>query len=93
MSLTVTTLHDFKVVDISHSGMLLESSSRFVPGQRVGISVPLNGRPVVATIEILRVDALGPADIARRYAGRFAAVDERSHAALQDLLQIDPRAR
>jgi c-di-GMP-binding flagellar brake protein YcgR len=83
---------DIELVDISARGVLLASTTLLQVGQRAQLRLLLDREPVVASVEIVRVEddtMRGREPNRRRYGARFIAVDEKGQRAIQRFLHLD----
>jgi hypothetical protein len=89
-SLQLPLIHDVDLVDISQGGVLIATNATLRIGQRALLRILLNREPLVASVEILRLEPdtlVGAESTHRRYGARFLAVDDRARRTINAFLR------
>lgn len=93
--LTIPTVVNAEVLDISAGGAVISTSADAVPGQRGQLRTLLDREPFSASVEVLRVEE-GTRDghVRRNRVGlTFWNLDENSRRTLQRFVKNDPKTR
>jgi c-di-GMP-binding flagellar brake protein YcgR len=89
--LSVPTVHDVEVADISQNGVLFWCRNPFHVGQRAQIRALLDREPFTASIEVVRLEQQehsARTDRRHRVGARFVSVDDNSQRNLQRFLVL-----
>ena len=95
LTLTIPTVIDAEILDISTGGAMISTSAAAVRGQRGQLRTLLGREPFTAAVEVLRVEE-GTRDGQERRVRMgllFANLDEKSRRTLQKFVKDDGRPR
>lgn len=92
--LTIPTVVNAEVLDISAGGALVSTPAHVAPGHRCQLRTLLDREPFAALVEVLRVDeGTGNGLERRNHVGlRFGGLDDNSRRTLQRFVKDDGKA-
>ena len=94
LELTIPTVVNAEVLDISAGGALVSTPAHVAPGHRCQLRTLLDREPFAAVVEVLRVDEGTRNGAERRnHVGlRFGGLDDHSRRTLQRFVKDDGKA-
>jgi c-di-GMP-binding flagellar brake protein YcgR len=95
LALTIPTVVNAEVIDISAGGAMVSTPAQVVPGHRCRFRTLLDREPFSASVEVLRVEegTRNGFELRHHVGLRFGGLDDNSRRTLQRFVKKDGNAR